>query len=44
MNAEFAIAPLLPKHWDAVREIYLEGIASKNATFETIAPDWGGWD
>lgn len=44
MQEEFEIAPLLAKHWDAVREIYLEGIASKNATFETIAPDWGGWD
>jgi L-amino acid N-acyltransferase YncA len=27
-----------------VRSIYLEGIASGNATFETEAPIWGKWD
>ena len=26
--------------WDAVRAIYLEGIATRNATFETEAPSW----
>ena len=30
--------------WDAVRSIYLEGIATGNATFETGAPDWENWD
>lgn len=30
--------------WPAVREIYLEGIRTGNATFETQAPDWGRWD
>lgn len=44
MQEEFTIAPLLPRHWDAVREIYEEGIASRNATFEKIAPDWISWD
>jgi phosphinothricin acetyltransferase len=32
------------KDWESVREIYLEGIATGNATFETDAPDWGKWD
>jgi L-amino acid N-acyltransferase YncA len=30
--------------WDHVRAIYLEGIATGNATFETDAPTWEGWD
>ncbi|HYG79403.1 MAG TPA: GNAT family N-acetyltransferase [Pyrinomonadaceae bacterium] len=30
--------------WDAVRAIYLEGIATGDATFETQAPAWGKWD
>lgn len=29
---------------DAVRSIYLEGIATGNATFETVAPNWQEWD
>ncbi len=30
--------------WDAVRAIYLDGIATGNATFETVAPSWERWD
>jgi L-amino acid N-acyltransferase YncA len=30
--------------WDRVREIYLEGIATGNATFEQDAPSWEKWD
>ena len=30
--------------WHRVRSIYLEGIATGNATFETRAPDWKLWD
>lgn len=30
--------------WASVRTIYLEGIASGNATFETSAPEWREWD
>lgn len=29
--------------WEAVRDIYLEGIATRNATFETAAPSWEAW-
>lgn len=32
------------KHWEAVRAIYAEGIATGNATFETEAPSWQEWD
>lgn len=38
-----SIAPLTPGHWDAVRAIYLEGIATGNATFQQTAPDWSEW-
>jgi phosphinothricin acetyltransferase len=38
------IRPMLPPDWDAVRAIYLEGIATGNATFETAAPEWDRWD
>ena len=30
--------------WEQVRIIYLAGIATRNATFETEAPDWQRWD
>ena len=42
MNAE--ILPLTENHWPTVREIYLAGIATGNATFETDAPEWEKWD
>jgi L-amino acid N-acyltransferase YncA len=38
------IVPLLPQHWDAVKIIYEEGIATGNATFQTSAPAWEEWD
>lgn len=38
------IAPMLAKHWDSVRAIYLEGIATGNATFQQTAPAWDEWD
>lgn len=38
------IAPMTAADWPAVRAIYLEGIATGNATFETAAPDWAEWD
>jgi L-amino acid N-acyltransferase YncA len=35
---------LRPDHWPAVRTIFEAGIASGDATFETVAPDWEDWD
>ena len=29
--------------WEVVRNIYLEGIATGNATFEAASPDWEKW-
>ncbi len=36
--------PMLPQHWEAVKTIYEEGIATGNATFQTNAPNWQEWD
>ncbi len=41
---QFEIAPMAERDWAAVRAIYLEGIATGNATFETSAPEWEAWD
>ena len=39
-----AIDEMSEKDWDAVRAIYLEGIATGDATFETSAPGWQAWN
>lgn len=41
---EFTVAEMGPDDWEAVRGIYLDGIATGDATFETSAPDWEKWD
>jgi L-amino acid N-acyltransferase YncA len=41
---DYPILPMVPDLWPAVREIYAEGIATGNATFETELPDWEKWD
>ena len=38
------IEPMQASDWPAVRGIYVEGIATGNATFETDAPAWDAWD
>lgn len=38
------IITLEPGHWSAVREIYVEGLRTGQATFETAAPSWEQWD
>ena len=38
------IDPMVPEDWEQVRAIYLEGIATGNATFEPGATDWEKWD
>jgi L-amino acid N-acyltransferase YncA len=38
------IRPMSAGDWERVREIYLEGIESGHATFETQAPSWEEWD
>jgi phosphinothricin acetyltransferase len=33
-----------PSEWEAVKEIYEEGIATGNATFQQSAPTWNEWN
>jgi L-amino acid N-acyltransferase YncA len=40
----FVVEKMRSEHWPRVRAIYLEGIATGHATFETEAPDWERWD
>jgi len=41
---EFRIETMTVSHWEKVRSIYEEGIASGVATFETSAPSFERWD
>ncbi len=38
------IRKLREEDWQAVKAIYEQGIAGRNATFETEAPSWEAWD
>jgi phosphinothricin acetyltransferase len=44
MDAAIHTEPMQAQDWTAVRTIYLEGIATGNATFEQTAPEWEKWD
>jgi phosphinothricin acetyltransferase len=38
------LSPMRADDWTDVRAIYLEGIATGDATFERSAPTWEAWD
>ena len=38
------VTPMTAEDWPSVRQIYEEGIATGNATFEKSAPDYDAWD
>jgi len=40
----FIITAMQPEDWPAVEEIYRQGIATGNATFETGSPGWEKWN
>jgi L-amino acid N-acyltransferase YncA len=44
MEHSILIDNMVKENWEQVREIYLEGIATGNATFQTEAPLWEDWD
>jgi phosphinothricin acetyltransferase len=44
MEASYTLDAMNAADWAQVRAIYLEGIDTGNATFETDAPDWDAWD
>jgi L-amino acid N-acyltransferase YncA len=41
---DLTITPMRPDDWPSVREIYAQGIATGDATFDTEPPDWEDWD
>jgi phosphinothricin acetyltransferase len=44
LNTGIDIRAMCSDDWPAVRNIYSEGIATGNATFETEIPEWERWD
>lgn len=38
------LRPMIAADWSAVEQIYQEGIAGGNATFESSPPAWADWD
>jgi L-amino acid N-acyltransferase YncA len=41
---KFMLNKMQREDWEQVRNIYLEGIATGNATFQKEAPTWEEWD
>ena len=44
MQQTLVVDAMLPEDWPAVKAIHEEGIRTRNATFETVAPGWETWD
>src|SRR5512145_3158159 len=43
LEGNVTVAAMETDDWSAVRAIYLQGIATGNATFEKSAPTWEQW-
>ena len=41
---KITVRPMTPEDWPAVSKIYLEGIATEHATFQTDCPPYPAWD
>ena len=44
MSVEGRIDTMRPQDWEQVREIYIEGLETRNASFELEPPSWEEWD
>lgn len=44
MNEDLKIDEMVPSDWNHVREIFIEGILTGNATVRTEAPGWDEWN
>ena len=42
--SDMVLRAMTPQDWPSVARIYAEGIATRNATFETTVPAWADWD
>jgi L-amino acid N-acyltransferase YncA len=40
----FTLEEMSPEHWEQVRSVYVEGLETGDATFETEAPEWERWN
>lgn len=38
------VRTMLPVNWPSVADIYVQGLSTKNSTFQTEAPTWEEWD
>ena len=38
------VTAMHPEDWPQIREVYVEGIATGHATFETVPPEYDAWD
>lgn len=43
-RSQISIEPMISEDWPDVSSIFLEGIATGNATFETLPPTWEEFD
>jgi phosphinothricin acetyltransferase len=43
-RTDVVVEPMRPEDWPRVREIYAEGIATGDATFDDEPPEWDAWD
>lgn len=43
-NGKLSVRPVTSADWSDVEAIYLAGIATGHATFETLSPGWDKWD
>jgi L-amino acid N-acyltransferase YncA len=43
-STAITVEALRAEHWPCVSRVYDEGIATRNATFETEVPTWEAWD
>ena len=44
MENKLEIEEMILADWNQVKAIYIEGINTGNATFQTAAPTWDEWD
>ena len=44
VRAPVIVVGMVANDWPNVSAVYLEGIRTGNATFETLAPTWEQWD
>src|SRR5665647_2396903 len=42
--SDMVVRAMTPQDWPSVARIYAEGIATRDATFETTVPAWADWD